>query len=154
MRNLHSHIAIIISVAIATLLSVLPLPNWAVIFWPTWPLLVITYWILAYPNRYGIKTAWLIGIVMDLTKHTLLGQHALTYAITAYAVIHFYPRFRIHSLLQQSCSISILLFPYFFLNFWIEGILYHDSVSWQQWAPLITNILVWPWVFSTLRIFR
>lgn len=147
-------LSFILTLFVAILLSELPIPDWAVSYWPVWPLLALTYWHLALPGRYGIKTAWLVGLIMDLIKHSLIGQHAFTYAVTAYVVMYFYPRFRIHPLLQQALSISVLLFPYFFLTFWFEGILYPNIIIWQHWTPLLGSVLVWPWVFSVLRFIR
>ena len=145
---------VILTILAAILLSILPIPKWATPFWPVWPLLALIYWCLALPEKYGIKFAWCIGILMDLLKNTLIGQHALAYTLTIYMVAYFYPRFRIHSLLEQSIGISIFLFPYFFLTIWIEGMLYPQTITWQQWTPIISSALLWPWVFSILRLVR
>ncbi|RMG27723.1 MAG: rod shape-determining protein MreD, partial [Gammaproteobacteria bacterium] len=77
----QSYGIILLSLFTAWVLSVLPLPEAFRPWRPEWPLLVLVYWSLALPHRVNLGTAWITGLVQDLLVGTLLGQHALAYAV-------------------------------------------------------------------------
>lgn len=144
-----------LSVAVALVMTVLPIPTWASPFWPEWTVLVVIYWCLALPHNLNLKFAWATGLLMDLIKGSLLGQYALTYLLVAYVCIHVYPRLRIYPLFQQAFSVGALLIPYFLLSWGMDSLLHPDiSIDWRYWAPIASSVLLWPWVFSILRLVR
>ena len=72
--------------------------------------LVLTFWCIHQPRKVGIGTAWLLGLVMDASTGALLGQHALAYAVLAFAAIGLYQRILWFSLWQQAAHVLVLLF--------------------------------------------
>lgn len=144
-----------LSVAAALVMTVLPIPAWASPFWPEWTVLVVIYWCIALPHRFNLKFAWTAGLLMDLIKGSLLGQHALAYLLVAYICIHVYQRLRIYPLLQQAFSVGALMLPYFLLSLGVESLLHPDAlVDWRYWTPIAGSVLLWPWVLSILRLLR
>ena len=71
--------------------------------------LVLTFWCIHQPRKIGIGTAWLLGLVMDASTGVLLGQHALAYAVLAFAAIGLYRRILWFSLWQQAAHVLLLL---------------------------------------------
>ncbi len=142
------------SVVCALVMTVLPIPNWALPFWPEWTVLVVIYWCLALPHKFNLKFAWGTGLLIDLIKGSLLGQYALAYLLVAYICVNIHRRLRIYPLFQQAVSIGGLLIPYFLLTLWIDSSLHSVAVDWRYWAPIASNMLLWPWMFSILRLVR
>ncbi|MGD8265176.1 MAG: rod shape-determining protein MreD, partial [Chromatiales bacterium] len=78
---------IYLTILLAMILQVFPLPDWAIRLRPQWPLLVLIYWSMLFPDRVGIFTAMIVGLFVDVMLDALLGQHVLAYAIAIYIVI-------------------------------------------------------------------
>ena len=74
---------LLLSSLLVLLLSVWPMPGWALWLRPELPLLLVVYWILALPFRLGMVYAWLMGLGLDLLTGSLLGQHALALTLVA-----------------------------------------------------------------------
>ena len=145
----------VLSVVVALVMTVLPIPSWALPFWPEWVILVVIYWCLALPHRFNLKFAWMTGLLMDLIKGSLLGQHALAYLLIAYICINIHQQLRVYPLLQQSVMIGALLIPYYLLSLLADNSLRSVQVAgWRYWPPIASSMLLWPWVFSMLRLVR
>ncbi len=134
------------------MLMLMPLPEWARPFRPEWLVLTLIYWCLTQPRSIGVGIAWILGLCVDVVQGALLGQYALGFAITAYIAIRFHQRVRNYPLHQQAMFVGMILLPYMSISLWILGILGEDPKSWLYWAPVITSVLVWPWVFLVLRV--
>ena len=68
---------IVTSFLAALALTVLPLPDWVALIRPEWVALVLIYWCMALPGRVGVGFAWITGLLLDVLRAGLLGQHAL-----------------------------------------------------------------------------
>ena len=145
---------IILTFIIAMMLMLMPLPDWAQAYRPEWLMLVLIYWCMALPNKVGIGIAWILGLCVDVIQGALLGQHAIGFAITAYIAIRFHQRVRNYPLHQQSLFVGMILLPYMSISLWILGILGEDPKSWLYWAPVLTSVLIWPWIYLVMRAIR
>lgn len=154
MMNWRLYLIVTLTISAMLLLSALPLPQIAMPLWPDWTILAVIYWCLSLPNQLNIKFAWVVGIVVDLINGTIIGQHALMYTWVAYTTILLHSRLRVYPMLQQSLAIGILLLPYMIFYLWSEGMLYSIELHWQQFIPLLSSIILWPWIFSVLRAVR
>lgn len=138
----------------AMMLTILPLPSWAVWLRPEWVMLVVVYWCLALPERISVGIAWVIGLLLDVLLGTLLGQHALALAVVAYFIVKFYPRIRLYPIWQKTLVVFILSVIYLGLLYWVQGLMGILPNSWGFWIPALTTALLWPWVFIILRDLR
>lgn len=138
---------------VALCLTLLPLPGWAEPLRPEWVLLALIYWAMALPHRVGLGTAWILGLLVDVAKGAVLGQHALCMAITVYIVLRTYLRVRNFPVWQQSAVVAVLLTVYESLIFMLDGFLGHALPAWH-WPAIITGAVLWPVVFSLLRGLR
>ena len=154
MSNSPKYLTIGITLVIAMILMIMPLPDWARPYRPEWTALVIIYWSMALPKNIGVGIAWMLGLCVDVIQGALLGQHALGFAITAYIAIRFHQRVRNYPLHQQAMFVGMILMPYMSISLWILGILGEDPKTWLYWAPVLSSILVWPWIFLVLRAVR
>ena len=147
-------LAIMVTMIIAMILTILPMADWAKAFRPLWIPLVLIYWSMALPRTIGVGVAWFVGLYMDATLGTLLGQHATGYAITAYISMRFHQRIRVYPLGQQALVVGLMLLPYMSIMLWVKGIRGHAPDTWLYWAPLLSSVLVWPLLFLILRKLR
>ena len=139
---------------IALILTIIPFPEWARPYRPEWILLVLLYWTIALPNNVGVGVAWGVGLLVDVLRGTLLGHHALGFALTAYIALRFHQRIRTYPLHQQAFFIALFMIPYMTVALWIEGLRGQDPDTIAYWAPVLTSALFWPWVFLILRSTR
>lgn len=135
-------------------LGLFPLPAWAGLLRPEWVMLALIYWCLALPDRIGIGAAWSMGLLLDVASGTLLGQHALAFALVAYITIKLCVRIRRFTLWQQALIILLLVFIEQMLVLWISGMISQFPWHWAYLLPTFTSMLVWPGVFLVLRHMR
>lgn len=153
-RRHHGGGVIVFTFIIALLLTVIPLPDWALTLRPDWVGLVLIYWCMALPDRVGVTTGWFMGLMVDLLTGTLLGQHALSLTIVAYVTLNFHQRLRLVPVWQQSLTILVLLVLHQLLSLWISRIIGRPGVPWHFWAPSLLGMIIWPLVYATLRGMR
>ncbi len=145
---------IVLSFIIALALHMLPLPDWAEPLRPDWLVLVLVYWCIAIPERVGVVTGWLAGLLLDVANGALLGQNALILAIVAYLALRLHQRIRVFPLWQQSVSVMLLVTLHLMLVLWIKGILGQSIETWAYWLSAPSSLLAWPLVYLTLRQLR
>ncbi|MGH8504195.1 MAG: rod shape-determining protein MreD [Gammaproteobacteria bacterium] len=143
--------AIVLSFAIAIMLTLAPLPDWAVAWRPEWVALTLIYWVLTLPRTVGVGAGWLLGLLMDAAQGTLLGAHALGFAIIAYITLRLYPRLRWFPLYQQAVFVGLMLLLYKSAALWINGIQGYAQESWLYWAPVLSSMVLWPSVSVLLQ---
>jgi len=139
---------------LAMVLMLIPLPEWAKIYQPQWTALVLIYWCLALPERVGVGSAWVLGLMLDVLTGTLLGQHALGLSIVAYLTLKMYQRLRVFPMWQQALSIMVLVAMQQMVSLWVLGIIDTPPNTWTYWISSITSLLLWPWIYLFLRNIR
>jgi len=135
---------------IALLLSILPLPEVIVSFRPDWVAIVLIYWSLFKPGRFGFLTAFWLGLVLDTLYGSLLGQHALALLTVTYITRHFHLRIRVFPIWQMSVTVLALLVLYEFLLFWVDGVAARTVPAIDRWAPVAIGALLWPLIFASM----
>lgn len=150
----HGGGVIVFTFIVALVLTIIPLPDTARYLRPDWVGLVLIYWCLAVPDRVGVGTAWLMGLLVDLLTGTLLGQHALSLAVVAYLTLRFHQRVRLFPVWQQAFIVLVLLVLHQLLALWISRIIGRPAAPWYFWAPAVIGMLLWPPVYAMLRTLR
>ncbi|MCG5500864.1 rod shape-determining protein MreD [Ectothiorhodospira lacustris] len=143
-----------LTILAAFVLTILPLPDWAIHWRPEWVAMTVIYWNMALPRRVGVGTAWILGLLLDVTKGALLGQHALAMALIAWISIRVHQRIRVYPLWQQAITVGALLALFKLMVLWVYGITGHAPGTWLYWAPVAGSILLWPLIFVLLRRIR
>lgn len=136
---------------VGMILTIMPLPYWAIWFRPDWVLLVVIYWTLTCPDEIGVGIAWLVGLLLDILLASMLGEHALAFALVGYFCIKFH--LRIHSLFfwRKTTAIFLLILLYKSVLFWAQGFIGQLPDYRIYWLSTVTSLLAWPWVFILLR---
>ena len=81
-----------VSLVVALLLGLLPLPGPLQPLRPFWLALVLAYWVIEAPSRAGLGLAFCVGLAADLAYGGLLGQYALRLVIMAFILQRFRAR--------------------------------------------------------------
>ena len=140
------HVPVIITLLVALMLSIMPLPASVEQARPDWIVLVLLFWAMTAPRSYGVGVAWLTGIILDVAQGTLLGQHALALSVVVYITVKFHLLMRVFPLSQLTATVFALLALYQFLLFWINGVAGVTTAASEYWAPVITGTIVWPFL--------
>lgn len=86
-----------------------PLSGIPLMLRPDFLALVLLFWCIREPRLIGVGIAWFLGLVMDVADGTVFGQHALAYAVLAYAAEYFRRRVLRFPLWQQAAQVAVLL---------------------------------------------
>ena len=138
------HIPVLITILVAFMLMIMPLPDSLESFRPDWITLMLIFWAMTVPRSYSVGIAWLIGIVLDVAQGTMLGQHALALSVVIYITVKFHLLMRVFPLSQLTATVFALLALYQFLLFWINGVAGVSASAIDYWGPVITGTLIWP----------
>lgn len=145
---------IYLSLLVALLLTVMPMPQQVKLFRPDWALLVVLYWTMALPGRVNIITAFVLGFLTDVLVGTVLGVNALAFSVVTFIVAVNHLKIRNFSVVQQALLLGLFLALYHLLLFWLShfltGVYFLPAYLW----PVLTGMLVWPWLFWLLRRYR
>lgn len=153
MNRTGTFIPILTTVA-AILLTIAPLPETLAPWRPHWVALVMIYWHIETARLQSLRTAFIIGIVLDLATGTLLGQHALGLVIINFLVARFRSRLRFFPPWQQALAVGALLVNERVVQLWVIGLLDRGWPDWSWWLPPLIGMLIWPWLFLLLDALR
>jgi len=145
---------ILLTLLIALVASIMPLPLSVDAFRPDWVLIVLIYWCMALPSRVNIITAWVMGFLLDILLGSILGVHAAAMAISVYIVADNFQKIRNFSIWQQALITGVLAALYHLVVFWLQRFLIDVTFISSYLYPVITTIVLWPWVFYLLRKVR
>ena len=119
----HNGIIIILTLLVALVASITPLPLSVDPFRPDWVLVVLLYWSLALPSRVNIITAWFMGLILDILLGSVLGVHAAAMALAVYIFVGNFQKIRNFSVWQQALIVGVVSALYHLLVFWSQRFL-------------------------------
>jgi rod shape-determining protein MreD len=143
-----------VSLLVALLLGLLPLPQVLQPFRPYWLALVLAYWLLEDHERIGLGFAFALGLAADIVFGSLLGEQALRLCVMTFILQRFRPQLRFFPLPQQSLVIGGLLLNDLIIAGIAHFMLGEPVRPWiWWWTPLIGAVL-WPPLFIVLDALR
>lgn len=135
---------IVLTLALAFLANTLPTSGIALALKPDFVALLLLYWCINAPRYVGVGVAWTLGLVMDVVDATLFGQHALAYAVLAYAAEFFRRRVLRFPLWQQAVQVAALLLGCAALVLVVRMIGGAPLPRWTYAVPAVVGALLWP----------
>ncbi len=154
-RDLASRrLPVVGTMIVGLMLSIMPLPDSIAAFRPDWLALLAIFWAMQLPRTWSVGTAWIIGIILDVSYGTLLGQHALALCVIVFITVRFHLLMRVFPLSQLTATVFALLALYQFLLFWINGVASVSAAAATYWAPVITGTLIWPFLYMFMSGIR
>ena len=64
--------------AIAMMLTIIPFPEFITHYMPDWGLMALIFLSINLPKEFNLSTAFFVGLITDVIKGTILGQHSLS----------------------------------------------------------------------------
>jgi rod shape-determining protein MreD len=153
-RGVAGRLPVVVTLVLAIMLTVVPLPDWADPYRPDWVALTLIYWAMMMPRTWSVGSAWIVGIVVDVAQGTILGQHALALCVIVFATVRFHLLMRVFPMQQLTATVFALLALYQFVLFWINGAAGIDVALSSYWGPVISGTLLWPVVMAFLSGIR
>ena len=150
--NIKDVLFFIVTIVLAMVLMIIPVPQWLLYWQPNWVLLVIVFWFCVAPEMISLFWFWSIGLFQDLLLSTPLGMSAIIYAVVVFFLSRMSSRLSQYPQWQQLTVIFMVsvfqaLFSYMILHF--SG----QSVKIIMLLPaIILNCLIWNLLFKAMYI--
>ncbi|WP_251358060.1 rod shape-determining protein MreD [Kangiella sp. TOML190] len=141
-----------LSLALAMVMTLFPLPDAWQLWRPAWVMLVLSYWSIRAPERVGLFWAFVCGLLLDVLLGTSLGVHSFALALTTFIIKLLQQRIRLFPLWKQALMVAFLSLIYIMISFWLIR-LTGKSEETMAWPSVIINGLLWPWLYLLLRNF-
>ena len=142
---------IVLTLLVALLANTVPMSGMALTLKPDFLALVLLYWCIQEPRLIGVGIAWCLGLLMDVADATVLGQHALAYAVLAYAAEYFRRRVLRFPLWQQAAQVAVLLLFCAGLVLLVRVVGGAPLPRWSYAVGPLTGALLWPAVTVLLQ---
>ena len=143
-----------VSIVLALLLGLLPLPPVLQPLRPYWLALVLAYWVIEAPESAGLGFAFIVGLIADLMFGGLLGEQALRLVIMTFILQRFRTRLRFFPLAQQALAIGVLLLNDRVVAAAVRLALGEPALPWNYWWAPLLGMLLWPPLFLLLDAIR
>jgi rod shape-determining protein MreD len=145
---------IYLSLVVAVVLTLVPLPDALDLLRPYWVALVLLYWCLETQDFISLGMVFMVGLALDLLTASLLGLHALSLVVMIYLATRFRARLRFFPVWQQALSVLALLVNDRIILLWIISLRGEPLPSLAFWLPPLVGAALWPWLFLLLDRYR
>ena len=145
------NIRIVISILVALLFTTIPLPDLISDYRPLFVPLVVLFWCIFYPLRFGLGKVFLIGLILEALQSLVFGQAALCLIVIAYFSLKNSRRLQLASVPQQMLTIALVLLVYQFLQIWIESLLGRPADYSARLISVIVSTIFWPGIIVFMR---
>ncbi len=134
--------------------AALPLPDWLQPVRPPLAAMAVIYWSMMWPQRFGLGSAWFVGLFLDILQGALLGQHAIALAAVAYLTLKFHLQIRIFPLWQLTVTVFSLLAINSLILLLIDGYAGNPLGGLARWSQVLTGAILWPLVMGLMDRLR
>ena len=146
-----------VSLLLALLLGLVPLPGLQQPLRPYWLAFVLAYWLLEEPEHIGLGVAFALGVLADLVFGGLLGEQAMRLVVMAFILDRFRARMRFFPLSQQAVVMGVLLLNDRVISAAIHVVMGAPQLPWLYWLAPLLGLLLWAplhFALDTLRLRR
>jgi rod shape-determining protein MreD len=133
---------ILVSLALALLANFLPWKSLLLV--PDFVALVLCFWCIRQPRLVGLGVAWMLGLLTDVGNGVLMGQHALSYALLAFAAITLSRRILWFGLWGQALHVAALLVFAQAVGLLVRLAAGGEFPGWQILAGPALGAFLWP----------
>ena len=127
----------------ALVFQLYPWSNAGVIIRPDFLLVVATYWLLASPGQCNIGLVWFTGILVDLSTGSLLGQHGLSFALTAFLGLTYQRRLVLFTRWQMVLYVLVLFSVQRLLILLLKLFADSEAPDITYLLPIVSDLILW-----------
>ena len=142
------------SFLLGLIFAVLPLPDMLQPVRPYLLAMLLAYWLMEAPNRVGLGTAFIVGLLADVLTASVLGEQAFRLVVLAFLVQHFRARLRFFPLWQQAVAIGLLLLNDRVIAWVIHAVVGSPPQGVAYWLAPALCVLLWPWLYVLIDLAR
>lgn len=153
-QQANAHWVVWITLLLGAIVSVMPLPEWLSLIRPAWVPLMVIYWVLALPERFGLLFAFATGLMLDVFQGTLFGLNSLGMVVVAFIVLSLHRRLRLFPHLQQAFIVLLMIACYQLVLLWVRTAANDAMLTPWYLLPSISSAVIWPWLMIGLRFLR
>lgn len=146
----ESPLLVWITVLIAVVLTLLPLPQAVLIFWPNLALLTVLYWSTMAPAIGGVLVGFAAGLALDVLGGVQLGQHAFAFSLLTYLAIKLHLLTRSKPIFEQAIFVLLGLTLFEGILWAIDGFSSRSTGTWLRWMHVPVGAILWPIVVGLL----
>jgi len=143
---------ILLTLLIAVVLDLVPLPAWLTWIWPNFVAVTLVYWGVFQPRRLGLFPAWLLGLLMDVADATLFGQHALAYSVLMFAAIFLHRRIQMFPMPYQMAHVAALLLLQQTIQLLVRLVDGAEFPGLQFFVASLTAAVLWPVLVLVINV--
>jgi len=137
------------TLVVAFVLNLLPWGNWIGV--PDFVALVLIFWSIHEPRKIGISIAFMMGLLMDVSQATLLGESALAYTLLSYFSITIHRRVLWFPVGNQAWHILPLMLVTQAVQLLVHLIVSGKLPHWYFFSESVVSALLWPLVTWLLQ---
>src|SRR5438105_2737711 len=142
---------VLVTLFLALLGNIVPASGLAQTIKPDFLAVVLLYWCIREPRLISVGIAWCLGLIMDVGDATVFGQHALAYAVLAYAAEYFRRRVLRFPLWQQAAQVAVLLLACSALVLVIRVVGGAPTPRWTYAVGPLVGALLWPLITAVVQ---
>ncbi|MTD33031.1 rod shape-determining protein MreD [Paludibacterium sp. dN 18-1] len=143
---------ILLTFMLAVLVELIPLPVGSTRWLPDFISLLLLYWIINQPRRVNVGTAFILGLVADVSTAGLFGQHALAYSITGYLALMRQSQLVMFNPGQQALAVLGLMLTNQAIMVVVRMLTGSAFVGWGYFLPPLIGALLWPLLTKLLLV--
>lgn len=153
-QQANAHWVVWMTLLVGAIFSIMPFPEWLSLIRPAWVPLVVIYWILALPERFGLLFAFIVGLLLDALQGNLFGLNPLGMVMVAFIVLSIHRRLRLFPIWQQAFTVFLMIGFYQLLLLWVRSAAGDVIPTAWYLLPSVSSAVVWPWIMSGLLFLR
>ncbi len=134
---------IYLTLLVALLCHLFPWEGRGIILRPVFMFVVLLYWVLRSPHLCNVGTAWVSGLLVDLATGSLLGQHALSFTLAAFAGVSYQRRLVLFNAWHLTGYVFLLILLERVVLLLLKLFAGNESPSWHYFWPVVTGMLMW-----------
>lgn len=134
---------ILLTLLVALVFQLYPWSDTGVIVRPDFLLVVAIYWLLSNPNQCNIGLVWFAGIMVDLSTGSLLGQHGLSFALTAFLGLTYQRRLVLFNRWQMVLYVLVLFSVQRLLILLLKLFADSEAPDLAYMLPILSDLILW-----------
>lgn len=146
--------AVSLSIFVAAVFTVIPVPQVIFLYWPDWVALVLFYWALTVPDKVGPFVGWAVGTLMEVLFVQTFGVLGLGFATLVFTVNRINLQLKVLSVWQQMLVVGLFIGIFKLITGWLYGMISGFTISSEYFYSLIGCMVSWPFLFILLQELR
>lgn len=135
---------IYLSFLVAIFIDLIPIMQSGFLWLPDVMALLILYWLINTPKQFNLGSAFVLGLISDISVGSTLGQHALAYTITGFIVLLNQRKIQAYHYGWQSLVALGVLFGIHFIMALTRFAINGKIAGWSYFLPPFIGALLWP----------